>query len=129
MSWTREDLQRRSDEQISSISDAVLNKLTKWRLVFAGWQLGTRSKSDPESQAVRDIRELTILMRVELNALTAALIEAGLITSRAFTEYVILEAEELDRRFELRFPGMKSTESGIEYELPLAAETMKGWLP
>ena len=36
------------------------NRLTKWRSVFAGWQLGTRAKGDPECDAVRDHREVTI---------------------------------------------------------------------
>src|SRR5438067_1656730 len=41
--------------------DAALNRLTKWRSVFCGWQLGTRSSTDPEAQAVRDHREATML--------------------------------------------------------------------
>jgi hypothetical protein len=32
----------------------ALQKLAKWRLIFAGWQLGTRLKGDPECDAVRD---------------------------------------------------------------------------
>lgn len=32
-----------------------LQRLGKWRTVFASWQLGTRSKNDPEAQAVRDV--------------------------------------------------------------------------
>lgn len=34
-----------------------LNVVCKWRSLFAGWQLGTRPKGDPESDAVRDHRE------------------------------------------------------------------------
>jgi hypothetical protein len=41
---------------------AALNRLCKWRAIFAGWQLGTRAKGDPESDAVRDHREVTILI-------------------------------------------------------------------
>lgn len=55
----------------------AMNKLAKWRSIFAGWQLGTRAKGDPESDAVRDHREATILLRAEVNALTACLIEGG----------------------------------------------------
>lgn len=127
--YTREQLARRSDDQVAAISDRVLNRLCKWRSVFAGWQLGTRLDTDAESQAVRDHREVTMLMRAELNALTACLIEAGVITARAFTEQVIVEAEHLDKMFERKFPGMKATDAGISYDLPVAAETMKGWRP
>lgn len=49
----------------------ALNRLAKWRTVFAGWQLGTRARGDPESDAVRDHREATIMLRAEVNALTA----------------------------------------------------------
>lgn len=55
----------------------ILQKLCKWRSVFAGWQLGTRPDTDAECQAVRDHREVTMLMRAELSALTALLIEKG----------------------------------------------------
>mgnify|MGYP001587156880 CR=1 FL=1 len=40
-----------------------INRLTKWRTLFTGWQLGTRAKGDPEGDAVRDHREVTILLR------------------------------------------------------------------
>lgn len=36
----------------------ALNILTKWRVLFTGWQLGTRPKGDPEGDAVREHREL-----------------------------------------------------------------------
>src|SRR5258707_10424244 len=58
---------------------AALNRLTKWRTHYAGWQLGTRAKGDPESDAVRDHRELTMLLRVELTALTGLLMRKGVI--------------------------------------------------
>jgi hypothetical protein len=39
------------------------------------------------------------------------------------------EAAALDAQYEKKFPGMKSTPIGIDYQLPLAAKTMEGWLP
>lgn len=127
--WTREALAARDDDQVAAISDRILNRLCKWRSVFAGWQLGTRLDTDPESQAVRDHREVTMLLRAEVNALTKCLIDAGVITPRSFTEQVILEAEHLDSAFARKFPGISATDDGIVYELPRAAETMKGWRP
>ena len=53
---------------------AALNRLCKWRAIFAGWQLGTRAKGDPESDAVRDHREVTILLRAEASAMTGLLL-------------------------------------------------------
>lgn len=49
--------------------EGILNKLCKWRTILAGWQLGTRPKEDPEAQAVRDQRELLLLLRCEVTAL------------------------------------------------------------
>ena len=127
--WTREELAKRSDEQIPVIADRFTNRLAKWRLVFAGWQLGTRLDGDPECQAVRDHREVTMLLRAEVNALTKLCLDAGVFTARELTEQVIVECEHLSEAFERKFPGMTATDAGIAYELPLAAETMKGWLP
>lgn len=56
---------------------AALNKLAKWRSVFAGWQLGTRLKEDPECQAVKDHREVTILLRAEVSALLRSFLWIG----------------------------------------------------
>lgn len=108
---------------------SLLNKLCKWRTVFAGWQLGTRPKSDPESQAVRDHREVTILLRLEVSALAGLLIAKGVFTHEEFAEQLGEEAAHLDAQYEKRFPGMKATDMGIEINIAEAHETMKGWRP
>ncbi len=105
-----------------------IQRLCKWRSVFAGWQLGTRASSDPECQAVRDHREVTILLRAELTALTGLLIKKGVFTAEEFTVALGDEADCLDADYERRFPGIASTDDGIVYD-QRAAETMKGWLP
>jgi hypothetical protein len=117
------------ESRISEKANAALQRLAKWRSVFAGWQLGTRAKGDPECGAVRDHREVTILLRAEVNALTRCCIEAGVFDAAKFTEVLGEEAEALSKMYEAKFPGMKADDSGIVYDLPLAAETMKGWLP
>jgi hypothetical protein len=58
----------------------ALNILTKWRTIFAGWQLGTRPKGDPECDAVRDHRELSMILRAEVTAFTGLLREKGVFT-------------------------------------------------
>ncbi|HEX3640142.1 MAG TPA: hypothetical protein VHV10_02505 [Ktedonobacteraceae bacterium] len=170
----------------------ALNKLTKWRSVFASWQLGTRVKGNPEGDAIRDHREVTILLTAENSAfiqlllnkhvftleefeqrvqaeqkevpslpmndvsvlspddptyqaicdhrattvllragssvLTRLLIERGVFTLEEFQQALIDEAEQLSKDYEGKFPGMKATDIGIQYDRR-ASETMKGWRP
>jgi hypothetical protein len=110
-----------SDKSLRS----ALEKLTKWRKFFAGWQLGTRLDSDGESRAVRDHREMTILLRAEQSALTGLLIRKGVFTQQEFADALELEAKQLDHDYEERFPGWRSTSSGLHMKMPEALETMR----
>ncbi len=107
----------------------ALNRLAKWRTVFAGWQLGTRAKGDPECDAVRDQREAMLIMRAELSALTALCVLRGLFTVEAFDQQEAVEADLLSKHLEKRFPGFKATDVGLEMDSRIAAETTKGWKP
>lgn len=107
---------------------STLNKLTKWRAVFAGWQLGTRATDDPECQAVRDHREVTILLRAEVSALEAILVARGLITTEDFQQALLVEARQLDQDYEKKFPGITTSLAGTHFTAQ-AAETMKNWRP
>lgn len=107
----------------------ALNRLAKWRTVFAGWQLGTRPKGDPESDAVRDHREATILHRAELSAFANLLIAKGVFTREEFAEALVAEAAELEAMYEKRFPGVKATDYGLNIDAQTFAETTKGWRP
>ena len=109
------------------LNDA-LNKLAKWRSVFAGWQLGTRSKEDPECQAVRDHREVTMLMRAELNALTKVLLDKKVFTVEEFQTQLLDEATYLDKAYEEKFPGIKTTDIGVSFT-EASKFTMKNWKP
>ena len=108
---------------------AALNRLAKWRLVFAGWQLGTRAKGDPESDAVRDHREATLIHRVEITALSRLLIEKGVITTDEYSKMIDIEANELSAMLSKRFPGFKATDIGMDMNIALARDTMQGWRP
>jgi len=109
---------------------AALNRLAKWRSVFAGWQLGTRPKTDPECQAVRDQRELLMFLRAESSALRNLLVKKGIFTESEWFEALEVEARELDKSFEALFPGMRATDEGITiFDPGLAHETTKGWKP
>lgn len=104
---------------------AVLNRVTKWRAIFAGWQLGTRPKNDGECRAVKNHREITMLTRIELNAVSVLLIKKGLITQKELLEETALEAEHYERVLQEQFPGLRATDDGMSMQLPAAAETMK----
>lgn len=116
-------------DNLSKQLDAVLNKLCKWRMVFAGWQLGTRAKGDSESDALRDHREATMMLRVEVSALTRLMLEKKVITQAELSAAVLAEAEHLDDMYAKRFPGFTSADFGMSMEPVQAKETMKGWRP
>jgi hypothetical protein len=109
-------------------TDRALNVLTKWRVLFTGWQLGTRVKGDPEGDAVRDHREVTILLRAEVSALAMLLIDKGVCTHDEWLARVEREANELCKRYEERFPGVRAHEHGLTID-KRALPWMKGWKP
>lgn len=110
---------------------AAVNRLAKWRSVFARWQLGTRADTDPECCAVRDHREVAILLRAEVSTLTGLLIEKGVFTAEEFTAALEREADMLSADYSQRFRGMKATDAGIAMDIAVMREhgTMDGWLP
>ena len=112
-----------------STVELAVNKLAKWRMVLAGWQLGTRPKGEPESDAVRDHREATLLLRAETTALMSLLIEKGVFTLEEWAATLEKEALLLDQAYERKFPGFTTAQHGVEINVAAAQETMKGWRP
>ena len=110
---------------------AALNRLCKWRTIFAGWQLGTRPKGDPESDAVRDHREVTILLRAEASALVGVLLRKGVITETEWTAALEREANDLSANYERRFPGVRATDDGLSLDVRRIQREgwQKGWKP
>lgn len=106
-----------------------INRLCKWRTVFTGWQLGTRPKGDPEADAVRDHREVTLLLRAEQSAIVGLLIKKGVFTREEWQAAFEDECRALDRMCEQRFPGFKSFEGGMSISPEIARDTMAGWKP
>jgi len=106
----------------------ALNILAKWRVLFTGWQLGTRVKGDPEGDAVRDHREVTILLRAESSALVALLLRKGVITQDEWFKALETEAEALCRDYERNFPGVTAHENGLTMD-KRTLPWMKGWKP
>jgi hypothetical protein len=118
-----------SKEQLAQKCFDAMNRLTKWRVVFTGWQLGTRAKGDPEGDAVRDHREVTILLRCEMTAVTKLLIEKGIFTLEEWQQVIIEEADLLSKDYEEKFPGFQATDIGMQMDVQQAHQTTKQWKP
>lgn len=119
-----------SEASLPQRLDAALNKLCKWRSVFAGWQLGTCSIESETARAIRDHREVTMLMRAELNAMVALQVQKGVFSLDEWRAELLEQAEFLDRSYEKKFPGFRSVPDGmVIYSPQLAADTMRHWKP
>ena len=75
------------EEELADLCHAALNRLTKWRTVFAGWQCGTLVRGIPEGDAVRDHRELSIILQVETLAILRCLLKKASLTQEEFDRY------------------------------------------
>jgi hypothetical protein len=104
---------------------ATLEKLCKWRKFFASWQLGSTSAADGEYKAVAHHRELSILLRAELSALTGLLLRKGVFTQQEWQDALEAEAKRLDHDYEENYPGWRSTPDGLSMKMPEAVETMR----
>lgn len=111
-----------------SRTHVALEILGKWRVLFAGWQLGTRAKGDPECDAVRDHREATIMLRAQVTALILLLTDKELIDSTEWAAALEKEAKLLNADYEKRFPGVTASKSGLNID-ERALAWMKGWKP
>lgn len=106
-----------------------LQRLAKWRSVFAGRWLGTRPKTDPACQSVRDLTERSLLLRAEVTATTGLLIKHGFFTEAQFSAAVAHECDELCKMLEREFPGYKATDTGMDIDVALARKTSASWPP
>lgn len=116
-------------ESLTQRCHAALNRLTKWKSVFTGWQLGTRALGDPEADALRDHREVTILLRCEMTVASKLLIEKGVFTLEEWQKAMIEEAGLLEKDYEEKFPGFRATDIGLDVDVQKAHETTKRWKP
>lgn len=114
---------------VEELLERALNRLAKWRTIFVGWQLGTRPMGDPESDALRDHRELTMLMRAELSAVAQLLVKKGIVTEDEYGLQLAHECGHLEKRFEEKFPGVQANAVGLIIDVAKFQETCKGWKP
>jgi hypothetical protein len=118
-------MEHKDVEAVARRATRALEVLGKWRSVFAGWQLGTRNADDGPTRAVKHHRELSMMLRVEVNALTKLLLDKGIITQVELTEAIGEEAEALSAAYAELFPGLTATEQGIHYDIERAGYTMR----
>lgn len=117
-----------SYEQITNrakLYERTVNRLCKWRTVLVGWFLGTKADDSPGVKAWRDMMDNRLIVRVEVSAITALLIEKGAFTVDEFKSQVVIECDEMQKMLEAQFPGHVAIENGISISPPLALETYK----
>ena len=78
---------------------------------------------------MRDHREVTLLLRAEVNALLYMLVDKGLVSEEEWNEALEREAELLQRALEGQFPGVKATDDGLTIDTQAAASWMGKWKP
>ena len=105
-----------------------IGRLSRWRSVYATWQLGARDSDDAEGEAVADQRELTLNLRAEVNALSLLLVAKGVFTREEFFDELQRCSHELCRQNERRFPGFRTSDNGVEIHDSLARDTMASWV-
>ncbi len=82
-------------------------------------------------QAVRDHREVTILLRVESSAIIGLLFAKGLINAAEWETALAQEANLLNSAYARKFPGVRAADDGLVMDPRKieAAGWMKGWKP
>lgn len=103
----------------------AMTRLCKWKSILAFWQLGTREQDDGEFRAVADAREQMLIQSVENRAIIGALLAKKIITQAEWCNALIMEAQQLEKYMENRFPGFRANDQGMEIAPEIAAETKK----
>lgn len=101
---------------------AALERLAKWRTLLTDWQLGRK-----EAEAIKDHREVSLMLRAETTALTRLLIEKGVVTLEEYERVLDEEADFLSKAHSRKFPGVKATDAGLHFDTAIAADTTRGW--
>jgi hypothetical protein len=78
-----------------------------------------------ESDAVRGHREVTLLLRAEVTALTGLLLRKGVISQEEFEKALAEEAVQLAEDLAKRYPGIRCNDEGLTLNTAQALETMR----
>jgi hypothetical protein len=93
-----------------------MNRVVQWKEILANWQLGTKDDSDGSFRALQDLHDTTMRKSVKLEALVELLLSRGIIRPEDLLEKQIELAVRLDQSLEVKFPGVKVTDSGIQVD-------------
>jgi hypothetical protein len=94
----------------------LMNRVVQWKEILANWQLGTKDDSDGSFRALQDLHDTTMRKGVKLEALVELLLARGIIRPEDLLEKQIELAVRLDQSLEVKFPGVKVTDSGIQVD-------------
>lgn len=110
----------------SPVLEKALNRLAKWRRMFALWHFaGQDLKGHPSYDAMTDLREVVIIMRAELSAMTQLMVKKGVFTQAEWDAQMAVECVHLQVAYEKLFPGIKAYDMGLEFKNPEALQTMR----
>jgi hypothetical protein len=94
----------------------LMKRVVHWKEVLATWQLGTRDANNGTYQALQDLHENLIRKQVQLDAVTEILVCRGIFSPEDLLEKQIELAVRLDQNMETKFPGVKTTDSGLDVD-------------
>jgi hypothetical protein len=101
----------------------LMDRVVHWKVVLTNWQLGTRDANNGTLMAIQDLHDTLLRKQVKLDALTEILINRGLVSPEALLEKQIEVAVRLDQSMESKFPGVKTTDAGLDIEAEAYQET------
>lgn len=101
----------------------LMNRVVQWKEVLANWQLGTKDDTDGSFRALQDLHDTNIRKGVKLEALVELLLAHRVIRPEDLIEKQIELAVRLDQSLEAKFPGVKSTESGLQVDEDVYTQT------
>lgn len=113
-----------AEPQYTSVELAV-NRLCRFKMVLARWQLGNRENGDQEFEAVCDTRSLLLILRAEVNALLSVLVDTRIIKHTDFDKALEATANRDNTNLSLRFPGYYGTDEGLAVDVRIAEATDK----
>ena len=80
--------------------------------------------------AGNDSFDVSLMARIDINALLALLIRKGVFTEQEWIDALQAEAEQYDRDLEKRFPGVRATDQGLQfYDVQKMRPWIKDWKP
>lgn len=110
-------------QALKSYCQKLMRRVSHWKIVFANWHLGTKDPSDGTFQAIQDLYDDLLRKQVKIDAAIEILTAKGILSPVAFLEKQIEVAVRLDQSLESKFPGVKTTDAGLDIDEGAYQET------